>query len=81
MADGGDMTVSTKHYNRLVKEGMTTEAAALMSVQTGALWNPARFQKADLPAEQGVHKCPLCCKEGTDEGHLMLGVSQGVPKS
>ena len=70
MSDGVDMTVSTKHHNRLVKDGRTAEAAALMSIQAGALWSPARLQEAGLPAENGVHKCPLCGKVETDEGHL-----------
>ena len=54
MADGVDMTVSTKHYNRLVKDGRTADAAAFMSIQAGALWSPARLQEAGLPAEYGV---------------------------
>ena len=70
MERGVDMTVSNKHYNRLVKERKTAEASALMSIQTGALWSPQRLQEADIPAENGAHKCPLCGKEGTDEGHL-----------
>ena len=60
MADGVDMIVSNKRYNRLVKDGRTAEASALMSIQTGALWSAQRLQEADIPAETGVHKCPLC---------------------
>ena len=70
MQKGVDMSVSTKHYNRLVKEGKTAEASALMSIQSGALWSPQRLEEAGIEAENGVHKCPLCGKEGTDEGHL-----------
>ena len=70
MEKGVDMTVSNKHYNRLVKEGRTAEASALMSIQTGALWSPQRLQEADIPTETGVHKGPFCGKEGTDEGHM-----------
>ena len=70
MEKGVDMSVSSKHYNRLVKEGKTAEASALMSIQSGALWSPQRLQEAGIEAESGVHKCPLCGKEGTDEGHL-----------
>ena len=70
MEKGVDMSVSSKHYNRLVKEGKTAEASALMSIQFGALWSPQRLDAAGIAAEGGVHKCPLCGKEGTDEGHL-----------
>ena len=70
MEHGVDMTVSNKHYNRLVKEGKTAEASALMSIQTGALWSPQRLQEALIPTEDGAHKCPLCGKVDTDEGHL-----------
>ena len=71
MADEVDMTVSTKHYNRFVKDGRTAEAAALMSIHAGALWSPARLQEAGLPAENGVHKCPLCGKEGMDQATFL----------
>ena len=70
MAEGVDMTVSTKQYDRIVKDGRTADAAALMSKQAGALWSPARLREAGLPAEHGMHKCPLYGKEETDEGHL-----------
>ena len=69
MEQGIDMTVPTKHYNRLVKEGKTADAAAFMSIQVGAPWSPGRLQEAGLPAEHGVHKCLHCGKEETDEGY------------
>ena len=56
---GVDMTVSTKHYNRLVIDGRTAEAGALMSIQAGALWSPTRLQEAGLPAEWGAEVPPL----------------------
>ena len=65
-----DMTVTNKHYNRLVKKGKTVEAAALMSIGTGALWCPARLHEAKIPHEGEGHACPLCGKLGTHEGHL-----------
>ena len=70
MEHGVDMTVSNKHYNRLVKEGKTAEASALMSIQTGALWSPQRLHEAQIPTEEGAHTCPLCGMVDTDEGHL-----------
>ena len=41
-----------------------------MSIQTGALWNPARLAEAGFQAPEGGHKCPLCGEPNTDEGHL-----------
>ena len=64
MSDGVDMTVSTGHNTGLVKGDRTAEAVALMSIQAGALWSPPRLREAGLPAEHGVHKCPLLWKGG-----------------
>ena len=68
MEQGIDLTVSTRHYNRLVKEGKTDKAAALMSIETGALWSPARMEEAGIPHETGAseHKCPLCGAANVD---------------
>ena len=68
MEDGVDMTVSNKHYNRLVRESKTVEAAAFMSIARGAPWSPARLQEAGIQAGEGGHKW----KNGTSE-------NSGVP--
>ena len=70
MDQGIDWSVSNRHYNKLVKDGKTDKAAALMSIQTGALWNPARLAEAGIETPEGGHKCPLCGEPNTDEGHL-----------
>ena len=58
MEEGGDLTVSNKHYNRLIKDGKTAQAAALMSIQTGALWCPASLNEAGITHEGSGHKGP-----------------------
>ena len=70
MEEGVDHTVSKKHYNRLIKDGKSAEATALMSIESGVLWCPARWEEAGIPHEGEGHKCPVCGKDGTDEGHL-----------
>ena len=79
MEQGVDLTVSTRHYNMLVKEGKTDKAAAFRSIQTCALWSPARMEEAGIPYEPEAdgHKCPLCGAHNVDEGHPFLGMSQG----
>ena len=70
MENGVDWSVSHTHYNILVKEGKTDRAAPLMSIQTGALWSPARLAESGIKAPQGGHVCPLCGEPNVDEGHL-----------
>ena len=41
-----------------------------MSIQTGALWSPARLAEAGIQGPEGGHVCPLCGEPNVDEGHL-----------
>ena len=49
MVEGVDRTVTIKNYNILFKEGTTAEAAALMSITTGALWSLPDVKKRAYP--------------------------------
>ena len=72
MEKGVDLSVSVRHYNRLVKDGQTDKAAALASITAGALWCPARLEEAGIKDQNGngQHACPLCGALSVNEGHL-----------
>eukprot|EP00973_Karenia_brevis_P081582 11309481-Karenia_brevis.AAC.1 len=38
MANGLDITLTTKHYNWYIEQGKISQAGAMMAVLTGALW-------------------------------------------
>ena len=66
MKNGIDLTVAHGHYKGLIKAGNHRDAAALMTICTGACWSLARL------AEEGIitsneAKCPLCGILGADE--------------
>ena len=67
-----DLSVSVRHYNRLVKDGHTDKAAALASITAGAPWCPNRLEEAGIPNQNGdpQHACPLCGAKSVNEGHL-----------
>ena len=73
-----DLTVSVRQW--LVKEGKTDKAAALVSIQAGALWCPARLSEAGIPHEgEDGHSCPLCGAQGVDECHLFSECTKVCP--
>ena len=45
MEKGVDLSVSVRHYNRLVKDGHTDKAAALASITAGAFGAPPDSKK------------------------------------
>ena len=58
MENGEDLSVSVRHYNRLVKDGHTDKAAALASITAGALWCPARLEEVGYRTRMRTPNAP-----------------------
>ena len=72
LAQGADCQAGTKHYRWLVNKGRMREAGALISTLTGALGSPQKLVESGIVQPDAPEaSCPLCCKHGADEGHLL----------
>ena len=70
MEEGVDVTVIGKHFCTVIKGKAMGRAGALMAIDAGALWPPARIQESIKRQEEHDTKYKRCGCLKCDEAHL-----------